>query len=126
MNRTLSIFLLVLYSSSLLRPVLPYLDYLINYEYISSVLCINKNKPTSSCNGKCYLNEKLSQVADRQIPKDEATSPIDLEKHPIVNSTPFTYLFNLQGLNRKSLFGKHRLLITHLSIKPPTPPPKYF
>lgn len=35
--------------------------YQINQEYIAAVLCINKTKPASSCNGKCYLSKKMKE-----------------------------------------------------------------
>jgi hypothetical protein len=35
--------------------------YQINQDYIASVLCINKSKPGSSCNGKCYLSKKMKE-----------------------------------------------------------------
>ena len=35
--------------------------YQINQDYIASVLCINKAKPASSCNGKCYLSKKMKE-----------------------------------------------------------------
>ena len=44
--------------------------YQINQDYIASVLCINKAKPTSICNGKCYLLKKMKEQA-----KQEQTIP---------------------------------------------------
>lgn len=37
------------------------MDYLVNNEYIREVLCINKEKPKLSCNGKCYLMQQLQE-----------------------------------------------------------------
>jgi hypothetical protein len=44
-----------------LKPLVPVLDYAVNYDYISKVLCINKNKPQIHCNGKCYLGKELAK-----------------------------------------------------------------
>jgi hypothetical protein len=44
--------------------------YQINQDYIASVLCINKAKPASSCNGKCYLSKKMKEQE-----KQEQTIP---------------------------------------------------
>lgn len=44
------------------RPIVPLLDYAINYEYISKVLCVNKDAPEKKCNGKCHLKKKLNGV----------------------------------------------------------------
>lgn len=58
MRATISILLL---SLVLLRPFLPFINYAINYEYISSVLCENREKPELLCNGKCYLKKDLAK-----------------------------------------------------------------
>ncbi len=49
--------LVVLLQSSIRSVYVAY--YQINQDYIASVLCINKTKPSSSCNGKCYLSKKM-------------------------------------------------------------------
>jgi hypothetical protein len=38
------------------------MDYAINYDYISKVLCINKDKPELKCNGKCHLMKELAKL----------------------------------------------------------------
>ena len=50
----------------LAKPVLPVLDYVINYDYISKVLCENKEKPLLHCNGKCHLMKELAKAAEQQ------------------------------------------------------------
>lgn len=40
--------------------------YNINKEYIASVLCINKAKPASTCNGKCYLSKKMAEQKQQE------------------------------------------------------------
>ncbi|MTG98085.1 MULTISPECIES: hypothetical protein [Myroides] len=59
-------FLLIIITVVLFRPVVPLLDYAIDYEYISTVLCINKEKPELECNGKCYLMQEMAKVAEDQ------------------------------------------------------------
>ncbi|MFV8342318.1 hypothetical protein [Flavobacterium sp. XS2P39] len=51
-----------------LKPVLPVLEYVVNYEYISKVLCINKDKPKMQCNGKCHLMKELAKASDTDKP----------------------------------------------------------
>ncbi|WP_294313243.1 hypothetical protein [uncultured Chryseobacterium sp.] len=45
-----------------LRPVLPLIDYAVNYKYIVKNLCENRNIPQSTCKGKCYLEKELSKT----------------------------------------------------------------
>jgi hypothetical protein len=52
----------------LIKPVLPVLEYVVNYEYISKVLCINKDKPKIQCNGKCHLMKELAKASDAEKP----------------------------------------------------------
>jgi ribosomal protein S19 len=49
---------LILY---ILRPVLPYLEYALNKEYIAKNLCVNRDKPKSCCQGKCHLKKELAK-----------------------------------------------------------------
>lgn len=49
---------------AMLRPIAPFVEYAINYDYISKVLCINKDKPELKCNGKCQLMQKLEKQQD--------------------------------------------------------------
>ena len=51
-----------------LKPILPVVDYVVNYEYISKVLCENKDKPKLQCNGKCHLMKELAKAADTEKP----------------------------------------------------------
>lgn len=52
----------------LLKPGLPVIDYIVNYEYISKVLCVNKDKPKMHCNGKCHLMKELAKAAENEKP----------------------------------------------------------
>lgn len=51
-----------------LRPLLPLLEYAVNYKQISTEFCINKANLEMSCNGKCYLMKELAKNSD-QLPK---------------------------------------------------------
>ncbi|MCW3162141.1 hypothetical protein [Chryseobacterium oryctis] len=45
-----------------LRPVLPLVNYVINYDYIVKNLCENRNIPQSTCKGKCYVGKELAKT----------------------------------------------------------------
>lgn len=45
----------------LLRPSLPYFEYVINKGYIEKNLCIEKDNPDNDCHGKCHLHEQLKK-----------------------------------------------------------------
>lgn len=57
------------------RPLIPLVEYAVNYDYISTVLCINKSKPELHCNGKCYLSKELAKT------NDSDSSPLNKTKN---------------------------------------------
>ncbi|WP_294234931.1 hypothetical protein [uncultured Chryseobacterium sp.] len=61
MNVICSIFLTLFV---VFRPLVPLVEYAVNYQYIAEVLCINKNSPELHCNGKCYLGRQLAKTND--------------------------------------------------------------
>ena len=61
MNFICSIFLTLFV---VFRPLTPLVEYAVNYDYISEVLCINKSNPELHCNGKCYLSKEIAKTND--------------------------------------------------------------
>lgn len=80
MKRLVSIFLLSLYALAMLKPVLPFIEYAANKDYISEVLCINKDKVEMQCNGKCHLTAQLKKQNEK---KEDKIPAINLEDYPI-------------------------------------------
>ncbi|MEY8758604.1 hypothetical protein [Chryseobacterium tongliaoense] len=44
------------------RPILPLVNYVVNYDYIVKNLCENRNIPQSTCKGKCYVEKELAKT----------------------------------------------------------------
>lgn len=65
----------------LLKPILPVIEYAVNYDYISKVLCVNKEKPKLQCNGKCHLAKELAKASenDKPISSDKKVALHELE-----------------------------------------------
>ncbi len=89
------LFLLALFM--LLKPVLPVVDYVVNYEYITKVLCINKAKPKLQCNGKCHLMKELAKTSESQTPissnKKIATQELEVLFFEEIKSFKITSLY---------------------------------
>lgn len=49
------------------RPLMPFADYALNYNYISQELCKNKSRPQLLCNGKCYLKKELAKTLENPV-----------------------------------------------------------
>ena len=80
LKNKLNIYVFVLlYVVAMLRPLQPLVEYAVNYDYISKVLCINKDKPEMSCNGKCQLMKKMEKQQD----EDYKSIRILIEEYPI-------------------------------------------
>ena len=73
LRKSFAIFFLCVYSLVLLKPLLPFVDYAINKEYIAKNLCENRNKPKLNCNGKCHLMKQLKK-AGAETPEDGNTT----------------------------------------------------
>ena len=123
MRSKIAIGILIIFCFSEVRPLFPFLEYSVNYEYISEVLCINKEKPMSTCNGKCYLNQQLKEV--RESDKQNKNIPtIKLERIPMIICNyefPKFIVINSASKKHNNFF---QLSIIDLTISPPTPPPQ--
>ena len=77
--------------------MLPVIDYVVNYEYISKVLCINKAKPKLQCNGKCHLMKELAKTSESEKPissnKKIATQELEVLFFEEINSFKITSIF---------------------------------
>ena len=51
------------------KPVVPVIEYIVNYDYIATVLCENKEKPQMHCNGKCHLMKELAKASETEKPQ---------------------------------------------------------
>jgi len=81
----------------LLKPVLPVVDYIVNYEYITTKLCVNKAKPKLKCNGKCHLMKELAKASESEKPisSDKKTMIQELEVlfYEEINSYKITSIY---------------------------------
>jgi len=87
-----------------LKPILPVVDYIINYDYITKVLCENKAKPEMKCNGKCQLMKNLAKAADEE-------KPISPHKKVQSQETEMLFFQELQWLTfrKKYLLPKNNI-----------------
>lgn len=68
------------------RPLLPVIDYLVNYEKIVSELCVNRDRPELNCNGVCYLKDEVSKSSESQQ-KEKVPSTIKTIDFFVAEST---------------------------------------
>ncbi|MBP2831876.1 hypothetical protein J8281_06715 [Aquimarina sp. U1-2] len=66
MQRFITILLLMTLHLQTAVNISVWVDFLVNNEYIKEILCVNKEKPKLSCNGKCYLMHQLQEQQSEQ------------------------------------------------------------
>ncbi len=66
MMRILSVVLLLGILLQTCSKQLIYTDYLVNKDFVASVLCVNKDIPKNHCEGKCHLKKQLDQDSQQQ------------------------------------------------------------
>jgi hypothetical protein len=94
----------------LIKPVLPVVDYIINYEYISTQLCENKAKPELKCNGKCHLKKELAKEAKKENPKsnEQKSTSLTFEVLYCENLSDFT--FDALALLKKRVLARYNCI----------------
>ncbi|MEQ9285862.1 MAG: hypothetical protein RIG77_03075 [Cyclobacteriaceae bacterium] len=61
---TLLLLLVVLLGS--VRFPMVYMEFALNKDYITNVLCINREKPITVCGGSCYLKKRLENEQSKK------------------------------------------------------------
>ncbi len=114
----------------ILRPLLPYIEYVINKDYIEKNLCVEKENPYNTCHGKCYLHTQLNKQdkpldADINNNNNKIISDKKIDDH-FREFITFPKLFE----NEIVLSDKYTIHCTigfHSNIFiPPKPPSLYF
>lgn len=90
-NQFLGIFFYLLYLLAMIRPIMPIIEYHANYDYISSVLCENGDKPFLECNGKCYLEKQLKKTNHYSHDHKSTIPQINFDDYPVSPISEFTY-----------------------------------
>lgn len=97
--------LLILSLLVFIKPVLPVFEYVINYEYIATVLCINKDKPEMHCNGKCHLMQEMAKTSEKEL-------PLKPTKKHVVTETEVLFYQELESFAFDGVFNESTLHIT--------------
>jgi len=123
MRPKIAIGILIIFCFSEIKTLMPFLDYLVNYEFISEVLCINKDKPMSTCKGKCYLSQQLKEA--QEIEKQNKKIPtVEQERIPMIIDNSKLPKILVSVLDSKQQCEFYQFSLKDLFISPPTPPPK--
>jgi hypothetical protein len=86
-----SIFFISFILFTSLSKTIVWINYIINYNYIKTELCLNKTKPQLKCNGKCYLNNQIKKT--ESTPKN-FPSTLKIKDEIKFYLEDFNFLFN--------------------------------
>lgn len=108
------------------KPILPMVDYWVNYEYIAKELCENKAKPEMHCDGKCHLKKELAKASEEEKPissDKKATSKQEsevlfFESKTTLISKPILFFTSLKVKNKYQ--NLYAYLSTHAIFHPPS------
>jgi hypothetical protein len=70
MIRINAIVLIVIFGFMLVKPAIPFIDYLARRDFIIENFCINKDKKEMKCNGKCHLKEQVREEKSSSSEED--------------------------------------------------------
>ncbi|MCF4101419.1 hypothetical protein L1I30_07060 [Gillisia sp. M10.2A] len=105
------------------KPVLPYVEYAVAYDYISKVLCVNKDEPKLECNGKCYLMKSLAEASkeESQSKNNNSVKKVDIQILFTEKTTAFTFSNFVESVSHQ--FPLTAILYSHQEISKVFHPP---
>lgn len=105
----------------MVRPVMPIIEYQLNYDYITTILCENTERPSLECNGKCYLIERLSDAS--KLSQEQHSMPvINIDDYPISPIMDFSMKFSVASIFVNHIYKEGRKLndmYTPVVLRPP-------
>lgn len=121
MNKVFAVFFAFLIFGIAAKDFMVYTHFKLDQNFIVSVLCINKDKPSLQCDGKCYLKQKLKE----NHTEEEQELPISLEERRSIHLF-IAYPDNLflSPLEEKVAIAYQRTFLIQLLIEDHFRPPE--
>ena len=124
MSRVFAILILSVHCLVIFRPFSPYLEYAVNYDYITKVLCENREKPELNCHGSCHLSKEIKKAMEKEEDPMNSSTVSSVKLPLFITATQVSGNADrgLELLEKKSI--QPSTIVTQYSGKPATPPPK--
>ncbi len=104
----------------LFKALSPYIEYVVNKDYIAEVLCVNQDKPELQCNGQCHLTKELKKAQDEE--KQSSKKNVEEVQLHYLNSENFVLNTSFVAIEKaKSLYLSS---FYHFCMESTTPPPR--
>lgn len=100
-------FVLILVLAIILKPIIPVIDYVVNYHYIATVLCENKDKPQLNCCGKCHLKKELAKASEGEKPNSSD------KKENSKQEVEVLFFQDIKSLIVEQIYFKNKTLVSN-------------
>lgn len=117
-------FLLMSFSWQSVAKTIIYFNFIQNQKTLANTVCVNKGKPKSCCEAKCYLDKEIKKEDSRQnnlpaglkdkIEKTELLSEykkFNFFSEVEIEKTIFSYLVNIPKCFSKKVFQPPQIII---------------
>lgn len=119
-----SLLIMIIFCIILLNPLLPIIDYSINYNYISNQICVNKNQPELECHGKCYLTKAFKKTQElNQINLKKVH--LKIEVVPFFLISKFLFIFHERLVEKIKHSFYYSIFFKSVKLTSIKPPPKF-
>lgn len=110
----------------LFKPFVPVAVYVVNYDYISKVLCINRDRPKMHCNGKCFLKKQMAMASDNGG-ATESKLLLSIEYTCVYFQKTDVFLVGPEGLSgsKEKAIDNYRDLYSHIMLSSVFHPPTF-
>lgn len=78
MKNSISILLALIFLAYQAIPIIVFIEFKIDQDFITEFLCINKDEPEKKCNGQCHLKQEVEKATAQQ--EDEEPVTIRIKK----------------------------------------------
>ncbi len=97
------------------------IEYQLNYDYITTILCKNVDRPYLECNGKCYLIDRLSE-ASKQSQDNYNVPVINIDDYPVSPIVDYRLSFDRNRTVAFTLYGTRYVLLEAYECSKIRPP----
>jgi len=106
----------------LLKPLIPFLEYALNYDYIVKELCEQKDAEENTCNGTCHLSKRIQETSDDLPSHKSQEKKVEQAEILFIEETSFPFqVFVPENTLIENLMKN--LVFKSVALDIPDPPP---
>ncbi|SMC50401.1 hypothetical protein [Moheibacter sediminis] len=107
------------------RPLVPVVEYVLNYDQIVREFCINREKVEMMCNAKCYLFGELAKTSDADTSDGVSSQTVKIQEIYIYSESLNLNEIELETSEKKSIPNDFQNLYDFRLLESVFHPPLY-